>query len=118
MSITLWILGCLAYTVVILACGAAMGFVWFGRGKWTYFLDKQIPARPVEFVDVQIRECVRAGIFTAEQGRKFTQKLWTDEVNADVKARWAEQQRTAVLEDRQRLERDEMDKLRRDLAAG
>lgn len=118
MILTLWILGCLAFSVVMLACGAAIGFIWFGRGTWMPFLDKQIRPRPVEFVAAQIKECVDEGIFTIEQARKFADKLWTDEVRADMKDRWAQMQRSAVSEERMQSEQRTLDDLRRDLGTG
>ena len=102
MTIFLWCLGILAYTALVLGAGAFWAFVYYGRGKWTLFVDRVIPARPPEYLDMQLKALVNDGVLTSKQADIFSSRLWADEVKRARVEQWGAQQDAARAEDAQR----------------
>lgn len=114
-TILLQILGIVGYTVILLLCGTALGFVYYGRARWTNYLDRWIPPKTPEYLEAMLDEMVQERKLTVAQKLDLTNRLWTDKMREDRRANYEAEQEEAMVTRGHSAFEAAADKLKREL---
>jgi len=116
MILTLWILGCMGFSAIMLILGAFCGFLYFGRGSWREWLDRELRPRSIPYLTSVYKELVEEGVLTDEQVQKIAERLWTKAVQEAYRAEFEEAQRTMALTEGRSREQEDIANIRKALA--
>ena len=114
-TILLQSLGIVGYTVILLLCGMALGFIYYGRARWTNYLDRWIPPKTPEYLEAMLNEMVEERKLTVAQKLDLTNRLWTDKMREDRRAQYEAEQEEVIATRSHSSFETAKDKLRQEL---